>query len=363
MRKREIKILLLWVVVAFSVSMISGCYKDLLPKEEDYFSKYANYNRTSFDPILEQTNVFLHGFNPDYSTQPLDFTILNCRRADVVYLTSDSSKFYIDTVPAPYLRQEVPVKEWKDYYSGKEKSIAEIEAKKRESKRPVLDIRPHSGDIFFWQTDASVVPPGLYFFDVKVQNGGGEKVYHMELEVRNPHPYEPYNYDDMTGERLPDRQGGYIHPSSMSGVVNLFDQPLPPDSLDIHFRKVGAAKNTLTIKFLDKDENPIKLSKFDQMEWDSLTYYSNMTGEDVPFGFNRKMNQDSTAVTWDIPNPFPVLLGVSGFAPRVEINFKYNRVSFGERVDAHIDFVFAIMEPGEWELVYKFRENPKFQDD
>ncbi len=363
MIKRKYIQLSVLVLMATSVFFLAGCYKQLVPKEKDYFSNDASFNRTDFDPKLGQTNVFLHGFNPDYSTQPLDFVILNCERADTVYLTTDSTKYRVDSVPAPYLQQKIKVSQWSTYYSGKEKSIEEINAKKYDAERPVLDIRPHSGDIFFWRTDASVVPPGRYFFDVKVSNGGGQKVYHMTMRVKNAHPYEPYNYDDITGERLPARQGGIIHPSNMNGVEDRLGRPMPADSVDISFHQTGTAKNTLTIKFEDEDGQAIPLSKFNKMEWDSLTYYSNMTGKEVPFGFNRRMNNDSTSVTWDIPNPFPVLLGVSGFSPRAEINFRYDRVSFGKRVRANINFVFAIMAPGEWELVYKFRINPKFEDD
>ncbi len=363
MFKKKYRSLVVFALLGFSFACLSGCYKNLVPEERDFFSADAAFSRTDFDVVLGRTNVFLHIYNPDYSTQPLNFTILNCRKADTVYLTTDSSHFTIDTIAAAYLRNKVTVSQWNTYYSGKEKSIEEIDAKRYQTERPVLDIRPHSGDIIFFRTDASVVQPGVYFFDVKVANGGGQKIFHMTLRVRNSHPYEPYNYDDITGKRLPANSGGIIHPTSMNGVVDRLNRALPADSLNIYFHKVGNDKNTLTIKFFDQDSLPISLSKFNLMEWDSLTYRTEMNDVDVPFGFNRRMNVDSTAVTWDIPNPFPVLTDVSAVSVKASIDFKYNRVSFGRRVDANIGFSFNIAEPGQWEIIYKFRVNPKFEDD
>lgn len=363
MFKKRFYSLIVFAILGGSLACLSGCYKNMVPEEKDFFSADAAFSRTDFDVVLGRTNVFLHIYNPDYSTQPLEFTILNCRKADTVYLTTDSSHYRVDTIPAPSLRKEVSVSQWSSFYSGEEKSIEEIDAKRYETERPVLDIRSHSGDILFFRTNASVVEPGVYFFDVKVANGGGQRIYHMTLRVRWPHPYEPYNYDDITGKPLSVNNGGIIHPTNMNGVVDMLNRPLPADSLNIYFHKTGNDKNTLTIKFFDQDSLPISLSKFNLMEWDSLTYRTEMNDVAVPFGFNRKMNADSTAVTWDIPNPFPVLTDVSAVSVKANIDFRYNRVSFGRRVDANIGFSFNIAEPGQWEIIYKFRINPKFEDD
>jgi len=361
--KKNLRLIMVLAFIGTTTFLTTGCYKNFVPDEKDFFSKDASFSRTDFDVNLGRTSVFLHIYNPDYSTQPLEFSILRFRKADTVYLTTDSSKYEIDTVPAPELEKIIKTREWKSYYSGKEKSIEEINAKRFERERPVLYMRPHSGDLFFFNTDASVVKPGVYFFDTEVKNGGGSKVFPMTMRVRRAHPYEPYNYDDITGERKPANSGGIIHPSSMSGVVNKFGEVLPVDSVDISFHKFGSPRNTLSIKFLDQNSMPIKLSKFNMMKWDSLTYRTEMNDVDIPFGFNRRMNDDSTVVTWDIPNPFPVLTDVSGASVKASINFRYNRVSFGRRVNANIHFDFSILEPGQWMIVFKFKENPKFEDD
>ncbi|GAA4310474.1 DUF5007 domain-containing protein [Compostibacter hankyongensis] len=333
------------------ITLAAGCYKEGLPEEQDYFSKDMNYSINRFVVNLGRTNPFVNIFNADYSSEPLTFSILDVR--------------HNDGSPAPELRQEIPVKEWKEYYSGDEKSIAEITAKQQDGKSPVLYIRPNSGEIFFRNTDSSKVKIGTYRFDVKVSNGGGEKIFSdMQLDVRLPHPYEPYEYDDSTGLLLPPDEGGVIHPNQVSGVMDMLERTLPADSVNVYFVKTGDAKNTLTFKFFDEDSTIIPLTRFNMMQWDSLHYRSGMIGADVfPFAFNRRFDSDSTAVTYDIPNPFPVLADVSGNTDRASITFKYNRASFGQRKNASIGLSFAIYAPGEWQVIFKFKIDPKFDDD
>lgn len=328
----------------------TGCYKNLVPKEQDYFSNNMNYSQNSFQVNLGRTNVFSFIFNADHSTEPLNFDIENVRNAD--------------STAAPQLTKLVAVREWKQYYSGMEKSVAEIDAKRDTAQRPILDIRPHSGEIFFWNTDSNQVKPGIYYFDVRVKNGGGEKVFHnMILDVRYPHPYDPYEFDDRTGIRFPANKGGLLHPSNVYGVNDLLNRNLPRDSINVYLVKSGNSSNSLSIEFFNKDSLPIPLSKFNTVVWDSLQYYSAAAGTSVPFAFNRKMNSDSTIVTYDIPNPYPVLADTWGSAERSSITFTYSRVHFGQRQDAGIGFSFAVFEPGNWKLIFKFRQNPKFADD
>ncbi|GAA4311277.1 hypothetical protein GCM10023143_20300 [Compostibacter hankyongensis] len=343
------------VVAGVSVVLLlgllsTGCYDRFVPDKKDYFSANANYSVTSFTAILGRTNVFINIFNADYSTQPLDFTIENVRHED--------------SSAAPELLQQVDAREWKTFYQGNEKTLAEVEAKRYTEKKPIFEIRPHSGELFFWNTDSSKVKPGTYYFDVRVKNHGGEKVFHnLVLSVRRPHPYDPYEFDDITGERKEIKDGGVTHPTSY-GMVDELSRPLPADSVYISFRKTGTGKtNTVSFIFLDQDSVPISLSHFNTTKWDSLKYHSNMADADVYFGFNRKMNADSTKVTFDITNPFPVLADVSTNWDVAHIDFSYNRISFNHRVDAGLGFSFSIYEPGNWDVIFQFHKNPKFDDD
>jgi hypothetical protein len=347
----QVKVLNLLQVVALGwlAFMLGGCYKNMVPDETDFFSNNMSYSRNTFPVNQGQANVYAFIFNADYSTQPLDFSIERVRH-------EDSSN-------APELLKEITVKQWTKDYTGLEKTIAEIEAKRSEVKRPVLDIREHSGEIFFWNADTSQVKKGKYWFDIRVRNKGGEKVFkNMLLEVRMARPYDPFEFDDANGARKALDKGGITHPD-VSGVVDRLNLNIPRDSVNVYFQKRGVRGNTLTFKFFDKDSLPIKFSKFNTTKWDSLKYRSGMLGQDVTFGFNRKMNADSTAVTYDITNPYPVLADVSGNTEKAYIKFEYNRVSFGRRYDASIGLNLAVYEPGEWDVIFKFKVSPKFEND
>lgn len=331
------------------IGMTAGCYKSGLPEVKDYLSKDMTFKQTSFLVNLERSNVFTQVFNADYSTEPLTFKIQNVR--------------HFDGSPAPELSASSRAMYWDDYFTGKESSIAEIDKKRHAENRPLLDIREHSGEVFFWNTDSTKVKPGIYFFDVNVSNKVGSHLFEkLILNVRLPHPYEPFEFDDSTGLRLPDAEGGILHPSTMNGAVDELERSLPADSVNVYFHKKGTQKNSVTFKFYDQDSLPISLTNYNMTEWDSLRFTSATTGDFVyPFAFNRQFSADSMSVTYDVTNPFPVLADVG--SDKASISFKYNRVSFGQRVNSSIGLTFALFEPGQWEIVFKYKLNPKFEDD
>ncbi|ULT28102.1 DUF5007 domain-containing protein [Sphingobacterium sp. E70] len=57
----------------------------------------------------------------------------------------------IDGQPTTLFDDKFPVKIWKEAYTGFEKSIAEIEAKRKIEYRPILEILQKSGNINFWE--------------------------------------------------------------------------------------------------------------------------------------------------------------------------------------------------------------------
>lgn len=326
----------------------SSCYKNLLPKEKEHFSNNANFDGDLYLANFGRTNVFYGKFNPDYSTQPLTFELQNIAGPD--------------GQPVPALREEVNTWQWKEYYSGTEKSVDEINAKRIQVKRPVLDIRPNSGDLIVWATDTSKLKQGLYTFDIFVKNNGGQKTFQKrKLQLARPRPYEPYEFDDITGERKPLDKGGMIHPR-VFGVQDQLNNAITSDNVVVYFRKTGTAKNTISIKFFDADSAAIRLPAFNITKWDSLVYRSNTIEQMVPFAFNRKMTQDSTVVTWDITNPFPVLADV-GINEQASIGLLYERVSYGTRTQAALGLTFSIFEAGSWDIIFKFKVNPKFTND
>jgi hypothetical protein len=337
-----------YLIVGLLAMLVTSCYKELLPKEKDHFSDNAGFNNDTYQANIGRSNIFSGRFNPDYSTQPLQFVIQNIQHRD--------------GTPAPEMLEQVDTWQWKQYYSGTEKSITEINAKRVSEKRPVLDIRPNSGEIIFWNTDSSKIKPGVYTFDILVKNNGGQKIFQKrKLDLRRPRPYEPYEFKDDTGERKEEKDGGVIHPDVFN-VKDALNNDIKRESVIVYFHKTTAPGNTISFKFFDQDSLPIKLSRFNLTKWDSLAYRSNTVDGNILFGFNRKMAADSAIVTWDIPNPFPVLADV-GNNESTYIAFSYDRISFGYRTQASVGLGFAIFEPGSWEVIFKFKINPRFAND
>jgi hypothetical protein len=327
----------------------SSCYKDLIPKEKDYFSNNVSYGRDAYQVNTGRTNIFMGDFNSDYSSQPLTFTIQNPKHSD--------------STAAPELLQQVATWQWQKYYSGYETNIADIYQKRVKENRPILDIRPNSGDIIFWNVDTTIVKPGIYTFDILVKNGGGQKLFTKRtLDVRRPRPYDPYEYWDDTYIQKSEADGGIIHPD-ISGVQDELNNDYKRENINIYVRRTDIKSNTLTFKFFDKDSLPIPVSRFNTEQWDSLKYYSKTIDVNVPFAFNRTIPSDSSSVTWDITSPFPVLADVGNSDEKADITFNWTRVSFGTRRNASIHLRFAIYEPGNWDIIYKFKVNPHFTND
>lgn len=336
-------------LLAWCGALLTGCYKDTLPEEKDYMSKDMNFKKEAFVANLGRMNVFVDIFNADYSTQPLQFSLQSPR---------------IEGKAAPILLEEVDTKQWKQYYTGTETSIAEIEAKRMIVKRPILDLNKQNGQMVVWSVDSNKVKYGKYFFDVLVKNGGGERLFPgLMLDFRRPRPYEPYEFDDLTGIRKADNAGGIIRPTLITGHRNAQGQELKAENVRLYFIKTGNAANKLTFKFVDKDSLPIPISTFNIQRWDSLYYSSKMADRNIKFGFNRQIPKDSMQVTYDITSPFPVLAESFAGDELAEYIFSFSRVSYGYRVIGRIGMKFSIHEQGEWTVVFRYLINPKFSDD
>ena len=108
--------------------MISGGCKKMydLPEEKDYLSNNLNFSSKIFEPILGRTTL-MGGFNSDHSTEPLKFEIVNAR--------------YGDGRPMTDLFAEAETYVWTGTYTGLEKSLDEIEAKRKKEKHPLFEIR------------------------------------------------------------------------------------------------------------------------------------------------------------------------------------------------------------------------------
>lgn len=331
------------------VTLYSSCQKNFVPKVRgEVLSTDASYTISNLKPILGRTTLFQDAFSNAGSTVPLTFKIMSIKNA----ATGDS---------AVELTTKVNVKVWNTAYTGKETSIAEIEAKRSIESHSVFEIREHSGDFIMWacpQLNNSIVtsPSPGYVFDVEVSNQGGRRYFkNMQLVPQKPLPYEPSNLDPETGLSLKPSVDG-------ASLNNVQGENYKGVDLRIFIHKVsevdGKLSPTVSFKFLDTLYTPIKLSRFAQTDWDNLLH-----------GFNKKFNADSTSVQYDVAYPIPLVKIPTRYTTsdgsKTQVKFAYSRLGFGNQLlNSSITFPFAIFEEGNWEVIFWFKgANPKFEND
>ncbi|MEC5146044.1 DUF5007 domain-containing protein [Chitinophaga sp. 212800010-3] len=352
--ERKIQTNFYWAIAGAIILLTAACRK-WAPDDLDYLSPRAVYNQTVFNPILGRTTVYSLIFNTDNSTTPVHFKIMNVR-----YKKTGQ--------PATDLDKNVQTLVWKQAYTGYEKSIAEIEAKRVVESHPAWEIRPNSGDFILWAgADSSFMrqqPDSGYLFDVEASNSGGTNMYkNLQLLPMREQPYSPYDGDPYTGQQ----RRNYPNPSDSSiyslvynhpGIYNITDddnnQPLKSDSVRVLFHKKGNG-NSLTFKFVDKDSLPIDVSHFNLTKWDSLLH-----------GFNPVITQN--AVTYQVAYPIPLIRLPTRFTnsdgSAAHISFSFDRLGFGHtRQTGTVDLYFGIYQKGDWEIIFYFRSNPRFRDE
>jgi len=358
-------VLFLAVIVTFS-----GCRKIFdLPDEKDYLSTKMTYFTTEFPPTLGRLNLYQGIFNADNSSFPMTFEIVNAR--------------FGDGRSADDMLAKKPVLVWTQEYTGNEKSLAEIEAKRKIEERPMLEVRP-SGDIILWPSATSEVfkprdsvtyPQDIRYFDIKVKNSGGTRIIkNLSIIPYREIPYFPA--DDIN------RYSGKPNTTTPNGTTLQHNFPVifgmigegtnaelkangggQSGVVYTYIRKVpGGTGNSLRFKFLNKDSVAINPAKFNETKWEQLVH-----------GFN--MEKTSEYVKFDVAYPIPVAKiptrftsgGVTntggGYTAHVE--FVYSRIGFGgRREQGVISQEFAIYEKGDWEIVFHFKTvNPKFEDE
>ena len=340
--------LLLLAIGLTAASCLTACKKWYgVPSDSDFLSDQADYTTRSFSPTIGRTNLFSGAFNPDGSTQPLNFEIVNMRNSD--------------GTPATAPLQSVPTLVWTAAYSGLETSIAEIEAKRHLENHPIWEVRKSGQFILYPQANNSMLSnfqgsakPG-YIFDVKVSNGGGSRILkNLTLNPYRERPYDPSNLNALTG--APAAATDSIYPTVLSGMVGVNTRlALINTNVYVYFKRTGDG-NSLTFKFLDPTKNPINPALFNTTKWATLVH-----------GFNMQMTD--TYVKYDVAYPIPLVVLPTKYTiadgTKASVEFSYTRLGFnGIRETGIMDFNFAIFRQGDWEIDFQFRnEIPRFQNE
>ena len=344
------------VVILVMLVGLAAC-KKWLPEQLQYLSPGAGYTQRTFTPVLGRTTVYSQIFNIDNSSTPINFKITNVR-------------YRLSKKPTNDLDKVIPVQVWKQAYTGDEKSLAEIEAKRTTENHPIWEIRPESGDFILWAAaDSSMLkqqPDSGYVFDVEASNSGGTNTYKdLILDPYREQPYAPYNdHDPYTGEPMKTypKPGDssifnyvYNHPIVSNITGDSTDLPVIGDSVRVLFHKTGNG-NTITFKFLDKDSVLIDPASFNRTIWDSVLH-----------GFNVKLTKQY--VRYDVAYPIPLThfptRWTTSDGSEAHVRFNYDRKGFGGlTLTSYVDFSFAIYQKGDWEVLFYFHsDTPRFRDE
>lgn len=331
----------------------AACYScKKAPRETNYLSPKAAFEAVEYyEPVLGRTFLYSTNFQPDESSYPLEFTLKNLRRAD--------------GSPAPELTEPISVLEWVRDYNGQEKSLEEIEAKRRIVQKPFFAVRRGSGDFIFSKTDSGKIrtyPDAGYLFDVEVANPGNARTFQkMKLRPLKEMPYEPFELDARTRQRKTESrvsQAGvnYTAPYAIHPVLEnvlVAKDTLMNDSLTaVKFVRTGNG-HSLTFIFLDKDSVPINPARLNITKWNELVH-----------GFNMQTTKDF--VRYDVAYPIPLTTFDTRYAKagRANVEFGYSRLEgSNRRVDAKFRLSFSIYEPGDWQIIFRFYRNPLMNDE
>lgn len=327
-------------------SMVVTACTSLIPDDLDALGDDVTLTVKEFTPYLGRTTVYENIVNvSNKSTLPITFNIVGART--------------YEGLPAPELTTKYPVKVWHQAYTGEEKSLEEIEAKRKVEYRPMLDIQHKNGEITFWNSGSSsfvsTAPEMGYLFDLEIQNTGGRRyVRDVALRPFKDRPYEPSQYDPESGLSTT----AFLRPS----YVNIFDVKDPNKIvLDVRayiFKQTEnqAPGNTFTVSIVDSLGHSIDVREFKNTDFSKMVH-----------GFNPKFHDGK--VTYDVAYPMPLIeyptdyTNASGDRSHVEL--RHNRIGYGGiRWEMRLWLDIAIFEEGHWELQFRFNGgSPKFENE
>lgn len=332
-------------LIFFLIISTISCDK-LVPTERETIGLDSDYPLQQFAPYLGRTTIYSDVFSKVSTTFPANFELQNVRRRN--------------GNPAPELTDIFPVKVWKMAYTGNETSVKEIEDKRVIENHSLLEVKEHSGEIILWEPARSnfvrAYPDSGYLFDIKVYNSGGARFFKgLKLIPYREQPYFPSNLSALSG--MPVSPG--VLPSSVNMTGDSSNRSLGTGDLEVYIRKVNVGDvnaNKLTFRFLDKKDQFINPDMFSATDWPNLLH-----------GFN--MQKTTTGVTYDVAYPIPLAplktRYTNGDGNLASVRFSFKRLGFAsQEVTNFVALNFSIYEPGNWEIVFKFKfDNPKFRND
>lgn len=251
----------------------------------------------------------------DESTKPLVFSIEAIRTED-------------GKVATQLMGYKVDTYFWNAEYTGKEKTVDELNQKRTKVNRPAIDINPDNGNIIIYPeaTDTTLLTKGKYSLDIRVKNSAGERVIQnaLNIEISYAPPYS-YRFRGVDG--------------NLTGI-------------DVTFDRQSNTGNKILVYVLKKDGTPVDPKKL-------LGYdYSTTPGvTDLKDWHNLGLNNPTKYTEFPdhleleiagFPLPF-----VAGAVLRIDM---YNN---GEVNGKYFNYWFdmAILKEGVWKVTIQLKYN------
>jgi hypothetical protein len=305
MKKTTINKILLGAAVIGSFAY--GCRK--VDLQDGYFGENIRY-RDKIMTLETGRDVMKGDLLLDRSTGPITVELAAIRKWN--------------GQPAPEMLQQVDAVEWIDEFTGQEKTLEELEKKKKKVKRPVFEINKNDGRIIF-RKESYEMDSCTYFIDVKVTNGAGSRVISNALEVKVVKGADFEYRNDYAWIVCADYD---------DACYTYFD------SINIRFQKVEymGEGSTVTFQFIAPDGSVINPKTFPEG-----SKQKGKRMEDFTFAF-RKFDD---RLEYDVAYPFNT--------QDREFEWWVPGATFGK--DDHFDMFaavhFRIFRPGNWKITWK----------
>ncbi|NLR59434.1 DUF5007 domain-containing protein [Chitinophaga polysaccharea] len=298
-----------WLLIAV---FAASCKKD---STDGFLSPALKYTNPSIKVAVGASLIQSGAMVTDESTKPLTFSI------DGIYYEDGK---LADKVMA----YKVDTYFWQAEYTGKEKTVEELNQKRTKVNRPAIDINPENGNIVIYPeaSDTTQLVKGKYIIDVRVKNSGGEIVVKkaLTIDVSYALPYY-YRFAGVDG--------------NLTGIDVTFDRQQPTGNKILVYvlKKDGSPVDPKLLLGYDYSSTP---GVTDLKDWHSL-------GLNNPTKYTEFPDHLELEIA-GYPLPF-----VAGQVLRIDM---YNN---GEVNGQYFNYWFdmAILKEGIWKVTIKLKYN------
>lgn len=297
--------ILLSILTAFFWMNTTSCYKG----PEGYLADSVFYTPRQVAVTPGRTQALAPSLDGQGSSKPLTISIYR------VHAVTDGKDY------TGQFLQEVDVTEWIAEFTKKEKTIDEILPKRKDVKRPLLEINPISGIITINEVrNEGVLPVGEFWLDIKIKNINGEFISKKAIKlITRAYTTSTVTVPTVTGE--------------ITGATVTINR-----KGDGHSLKVKILEKNGTIVPVDSLSSPVGVS----------TTFAAMP--------NYGLVKEAGVYTYQMLFPWPTYFGTQRIFlerkkliknPVTDLNEVKRIYSF--------DYTFSIIPSGEWEMTVQMR--------